>query len=123
MVRLASQIKLLADILQRNMFNILYLSSDLNQFALLSIQTGSSKETNFTKKLFYNFDPDIIPEQQHSHPILMSMDPQQVKLKVAFTPRGILQCQMVCFTEILFCLNAQVYGELRRLIRSVWLHQ
>ena len=123
MVRLASQIKLLADILQRNMFNILYLSSDLNQFALLSIQTGSSKETNFTKKLFYNFDPDIIPEQQHSHPILMSMDPQQVKLKVAFTPRVILLCQMVCFTEILFCLNAQVYGELRRLIRSVWLHQ
>ena len=102
------------------MFNILYLSSDLNHFALLSIQTGSSKETNFTKKLFYNFDPDIIPEQQHSHPILMSMDPQQVKLKVAFTPRGILQCQMVgFFIEILFCLNGQVYGVLRRLIRSV----
>ena len=37
-------------------------------------QSGSYFSTNFTKKLFFNLDSEITPEQQHSLPIFMTMD-------------------------------------------------
>ena len=37
-------------------------------------QTGSYFSTNFTKKLFFNLDSEITPEQQQSLPIFMTMD-------------------------------------------------